>query len=247
MGSPVIRAARTALATLAILWGLVACQAAPAFAQEVPTNAVALLPVLVEQQRAIWPMVPDPWFLAGQIEQESCVTLKSAKCWNPRAELKTSRENGIGLGQFTRAYRSDGSIRFDTIAQLASTYNSLRGWNWNNRYDGRYQLIALVEMDKGIYGRQKGAATPLDQLKFTLSAYNGGESGLLQDRRLCGNSPGCDPGRWDGNVARTSLKAKRPQSGYGKSFFSINREYVTNIIEVRGPKYAPFFRGTPDG
>lgn len=183
--------------------------------------------------------------MAGQIEQESCITLKHPKCWNPRAELKTSRENGVGLGQFTRAYRADGSIRFDTISQLASTYRSLRGWSWDNRYDAHYQLIALVEMNKGIYERQRDAATIKDRLSFALSAYNGGEGGLLQDRRLCANTPGCDPGRWKGHVAEYSLKSRRPQSGYGASYFQINREYVSNILEVRRNKYEPFFRGAP--
>lgn len=222
-----------------------ACQAAPAYCASVPRQAEPLLPVLVEQQRTIWPDAPEPWFLAGQIEQESCLSLTHSKCWNPRAELKTSRENGIGLGQFTRAYRADGSIRFDTIANLARTYKSLAGWSWETRYDARYQLIALVEMDKGIYRRQRDTANDLERLAFTLSAYNGGETGLLQDRRLCANTPGCDPARWNGNVALQSLKSKRPQSGYGQSFFSINREYVANVLEVRRSKYKPYFRGSP--
>lgn len=219
---------------------------APAYAaQAVPPGAVELLPVLVEQQRAIWPDAPVPSFLAGQIEQESCISLRHRKCWNPRAELKTSRENGIGLGQFTRAYRADGSIRFDTIKNLSNTYESLRDWSWETRYDARYQITALVEMDKGIYERQRNAADELERLKFTLSAYNGGEAGLLQDRMLCRNTTGCDPARWTGNVALHSLKSKRPQSGYGQSFFSINREYVANVLELRRYKYASYFEDSP--
>ncbi|WP_139208938.1 MULTISPECIES: lytic murein transglycosylase [Pseudomonas] len=216
-----------------------------AHAAEVPAQAKALLPVLVEQQQAIWPDAPMPEFLAGQIEQESCITLKHSKCWNPRAELKTSREYGFGLGQTTVAYKKDGSVRFNKWAELVAAYPSLKGWSWANRYDAHYQLIAIVEMDKGLFKRQKGAATPVDQLSFALSAYNGGTGGVLQDRRLCANTKGCDPARWRGHVSAHSLKSRKPQPGYGKSFYDINREYVTNILDVRRLKYEPYFRGVP--
>jgi len=98
-------------------------------------------------------------------------------------------------------------------------------------------------MNRSIYRRQKNAATVIDRLSFSLSAYNGGEGGVLQDRRLCANTAGCDPARWKGHVAEHSLKAKRPVAGYRHSFFHINREYVTNVLDVRRHKYAPFFQG----
>lgn len=224
---------------------LAAC--APAYAAQVPERAKALLPLLVEQQRAIWPDAPEPWYLAGQIEQESCISLKHSKCWNPHAELKTSREWGVGLGQFTKAYRADGSVRFDKIAELSTAHASLRGWGWDNRYDARYQLIALIEMNRSIYRRQKNVATPIDRVSFVLSAYNGGEGGLLQDRRLCANTAGCDPARWKGHVAEHSLKSRRPVAGYRQSFFDINREYVVNVLDIRRQKYAPFFREPDHG
>lgn len=229
--------ARVLLPVALLLFGIPA-----AAAQSVPKGAVQYLPELVRVQRDIWPAAPLPSFLAAQVEQESCITLTHSKCWNPRAELKTSRENGIGLGQFTRAYRADGSIRFDKISELAAAHESLRGWSWEKRYDPHYQLTAIVEMNKAIYGRQRDAATTRDRLSFSLSAYNGGEGGVLQDRRLCANTKGCDPSKWDGNVARTSLKSKTPHPGYGKSFFTINREYVTNVLDVRRPKYDPYFK-----
>lgn len=221
---------------------LVQLSCMPALAASVPKAAHTYLPTLVEKQRQIWPDAPEPWFIAGQIEQESCISLTHSKCWNPRAELKTSRENGIGLGQFTRAYRADGSIRFDKISELAAAHKSLRGWTWDKRYDASFQLTAIVEMDKGIYGRQRNAATTIDRLSFTLSAYNGGEGGVLQDRRLCANTKGCDQNRWLNNVARTSLKSKVPNKGYGQSFFAINREYVTNVLSVRRSKYQSFWQ-----
>ena len=216
--------------------------AVPLAAAELPAGAVMYMPQLIASQRLIWPDAPMPSFLAAQIEQESCISLKHSKCWNPRAELKTSRENGVGLGQFTRAFKADGSIRFDKISELAAAHASLRGWTWAKRYDPSYQLTAIVEMNKAIYARQRDAASVRDRLSFSLSAYNGGEGSVLQDRRMCANTRGCDPTRWDGNVARTSLKNKVPSKGYGKSFFAINREYVTNILDVRRAKYEPYWK-----
>jgi hypothetical protein len=229
------------IARLLLSLALLVIGFASAAAQPIPKNAVQYLPELVYIQRDIWPAAPMPSFLAAQVEQETCITLTHSKCWNPRAELRTSRENGIGLGQFTRAYNANGSIRFDKIAELSSTYQSLRGWSWAKRYDPHYQLIAIVEMNKGIYGRQRDAASTRDRLAFSLSAYNGGEGAVLQDRRLCANTKGCNPAKWDGNVAKTSLKSKVPKPGYGKSFYAINREYVTNVLDVRRPKYEPYF------
>lgn len=227
---------------LTALWVLaLSCLYPFAFAAEVPAKAKIYLPELVKTQRAIWPDAPTPSFLGGQVEQESCISLKHSRCWDPRAELKTSRENGIGLGQFTRAFNKDGSIRFDKISELAATHRSLKGWSWANRYDAHYQLTAIVEMDKAIYTRQKRTANSKERLAFTLSAYNGGEGGVLQDRRLCANTRGCDPSRWWGHVEKHSLKSKTPKPGYKVSFFGINREYVSNIYKVRRAKYTPYF------
>lgn len=210
---------------------------------DVPVNAKQQLPTLISAQRAIWPEAPMPEFLAGQVEQESCITLKHSKCWNPTAQLKTSREWGRGLGQVTTSYRADGTVRFDKQEELRQQFPSLAGWTTAKWADATFQLTAIVEMDKSIYARQRDTYSDRDRLAFTLAAYNGGEGGVLQDRRLCANTKGCNPARWDGHVERTSLKSKTPNKGYGKSFFEINREYVTNILDVRRQKYEPYFRG----
>jgi Predicted soluble lytic transglycosylase fused to an ABC-type amino acid-binding protein len=227
------------LRALAVLFALMVPVAG--HAQDVPANAKQYLPILRGIQVEKWPDAPIPSFLAAQVEKESCITLRHSRCWNPRAELKTSREYGFGFGQITRAYRADGSIRFDKFSELKREFASLRDWSWDNRYDPHYQLLALVEMDRSIFGRVRDAATPIDRLAFTLSAYNGGESGVLQDRRLCSNTTGCDPSRWFSNVERTSLKSRKPSPGYGQSFFDINRGYVREIIYVRRAKYEPYF------
>ena len=226
---------------LVLLMALLAWSARAA--DTLPQQAYTLLPQLRVIQEDIWPDAPMPSFLGGQVEQETCPSLRHRDCWNPRAQLKTSREWGRGLLQVTTAYRADGSVRFDKQAELRAEYASLRGWSDSDWANPHYQLTALVEMDHGIYRRVAGAVTDNDRLAFTLSAYNGGESGVRQDRILCGNMLACDPNRWFGNVEKYSLKTRKVNPGYGHSAFDINREYVRNVIYVRRAKYEPFFQG----
>lgn len=197
-------------------------------AQPMLERAAPFLPVLKAEQVAHWPAAPLPSFMAGQVEKESL--------WNPKATLRTSREWGAGLMQCTAAYRADGSLRFDVCEDLRRAHPELRGWA--DRYDPAYQLRALVLMNRGIFGR---VAVPvgsrIDQLAFTLSGYNGGEGGVMQDRTLCRNTPGCDPARWFGHVEQHSLKSRVKWRGYGQSAYDINRGYVRDILFTRRLKY----------
>lgn len=189
----------------------------------IPAFATLLLPILVSTQVELWQTAPTPWYMAAQINQESR--------WNPKAELKTSRENGIGLGQFTRAYNADGTIRFDKINELRRAHPELKGWSWNNRFDIRYQLKAVVLMDRTGYTRfSRLADSPINIWSFTLSGYNGGDGGVQQDILLCGNTKGCNPRVWKDNVENTSRKSRAKWHGYGQSAFDINRGYVKKII-----------------
>lgn len=209
---------------------------------QVPPQALEHLPTLQQVQRNFWSDAPMPSFLAAQVEQESCISLKHKKCWNPGVELKTKREYGFGLGQTTIAYRADGSVRFNKWAELRTRYPALRDWTWENRFDPKFQLLALVEMDKALY-RLYPDSPPRDRLGFSLAGYNGGEGGNRQDKILCRNTPGCDPSRWFGHVELYSLKSKVPNPGYRLSSFEINREYPHNVLDVRRQKYEPFFEG----
>ena len=207
-------------------------------AAEPPAAAVPLLPVLKAEQVAHWPAMPLPSALGAQVEQETCISLTHRMCWNPRAELKTSREQGVGLGQLTRAFRADGSTRFDALGEIVKAYpKQLGGLSWDNRLDPSLQLRALVLKDLQGFNQVQGAASERDQLAMAFAAYNGGPGGLASDRRACAGTEGCDPGQWFGHVERTSLKAKTAVPGYGKSFFAINREYVTNVMRVRRVRY----------
>lgn len=193
--------------------------------------AVAALCALVP---AHWPALPQPAVLAAQIEQETCVRLTDRTCYSPAAQLKTAREYGFNYGQITVTAAFNN---FQTVRRLDA---ALASWQWADRLDGAKGLIALLAMDRQAYN----ACAPLmaqgaDRMACMLAVYNGGLGGFRSDRRLCSNTRGCDPTRWFGNVADTSLKARKPAAGYGQSFFQINRGYVSSVLGPRLPKYGP--------
>jgi hypothetical protein len=204
-------------------------------AQEPPAGALAHLPTLAAEITAHWPQASPRSALAAQVEQETCYSLTHRKCWSPTAELKTAREYGFGLGQLTV------TSRFDNFAAARDLHPSLRDWQWTDRYDATRQLRTMVLMDRGAYRRLSGVPDNWQRLAMTLSAYNGGTSGVLADRRLCASIGGCDPDQWFGHVERHSLKAKTKTAGYGQSFFAINREYVRNVLYVRRGRYVQWF------
>lgn len=209
-------------------------------ASEPPAAAVPVLPLLKAEQLAWWPDHPQPSALGGQVEQETCPSLKHWMCWNPKAQLKTSREQGVGLGQITRTWDAKGNTRFDSLAEIkGQNPQALKDWGWSDQslYNPRLQLRGLLLMDLRNWNALTDVPNPNERLAMALVAYNGGLGGLRQDRVACDATPGCDRRLWWGNVEHTSLKAKTAVSGYGKSFFEINREYPRNILQVRRFRY----------
>ena len=197
-----------------------------------PPNAGLYLPVLVSEYKRYWSDMPYPHLLAGQVEQETCISLKSKGCWNPKTENinpKNNGEYGFGLGQLTK------TNKFNAFEEAKARFDGVRDWKWENRFDPAYQLRTMIYMDKAAYKNLRGV-TVEDKLAFTFSAYNGGVGGVLQSKKLCQQVPGCDPYRWTGHVAEQSL-SKRTLPGYRLTAFQINREYVHNIMHVRSEKY----------
>lgn len=223
------------LAAAIVFIGLLMVFAPRAHASELPAGFAIYGPVLKTEQLRIWPTHPDPAVLAALIEQESCVSLKSRACWNPSAKLKTSREEGAGMGQITRAYRVDGTERFDALAGMRDRYSAELGeWSWSNVY-GRpdLQLRAIVLMSRDT-AKLFSAASAM--LAFGDAGYNGGIGGVQQERRACALTLGCDPGQWFGNVEQHCLKSRQKLYG-SRSACDINREHVRNVLLVRRAKY----------
>lgn len=214
-----------------------------AVASDVPAAAKPLLPVLAEEASAHWPDLRMCSVLAAQIEQETCITRTHRYCWSPTAELKTKREYGFGLGQHTQAFRSDGSIRFDAHAEAREKFGRhLAAWTWENRYDARLQLRAVVLGNRACY-RHLTRLGPDDYNAMAMcdAAHNGGFGGMLNERRICASVDGCDPDVWFNHVERHSLKSRAKTAGYGASWFEINRTHVRNVMIVRRPPYALWF------
>lgn len=225
-----------ALIALAITFvGLLLVFAPRAHADTLPAGFHTYGATLKAEQRQFWPDHPDPAALAALVEQESCVSLKSARCWNPAARLKSAREEGAGMGQITRAYRADGSLRFDALAGLRDQYGAeLAGLSWGSVYQRPdLQLRALVLMSRDSARPFRSAA---GWLQFGDAGYNGGVAGVQKERRACTLSRGCDPGQWFGHVERHCLKSRQPLYG-GRSACDINREHVANVFHVRRAKY----------
>lgn len=206
-------------------------------AADVPLRAKEHLPTLNLVIEEHWPDVSRRDIFGGQVEQETCPSLRHSKCWNPRTELKTSREYGFGLGQLTI------TSKFNNHEAARKLSPALRDWSFEERYDPRRQLITLVLMDRGPYRSiRKWGVDDANALAMMLAAYNGGLGGVINDRKICKATAGCNPNVWFGHVELHSFKAKTSVHGYGKSFFEINREYVRNILNVRSAKYGPYLR-----
>lgn len=222
---------------------LVACNV---FAQNVstyiPTNAHQHLAPLRAEAERLAPTGPPVAYYASLIEQESCIGLKHSKCWSSKSKLKTSREEGAGLSQITRAYYKNGDLRFDKLTEMRDQYRSeLKELSWENVYyrdDLQYRIVILLTMENW---RKLFAVKSLEgRLAMTDSAYNGGYRDVARGREICGLRENCNPDIWFDNVERTLPKSTKPIYG-NRSAKDINLEHVHNVLKVRYQKYDSFY------
>ena len=231
-----------ALIALAIVaYGLMGLFGGLARAQNVqtyiPPAAQAYRAMLHTEQIDYWPDHPRPELLPALIELESCITLKHSRCWNPSSRLKTTREEGAGLGQITRAWNPNGKLRFDALQEMKDRHPALREWSWANVYNRPdLQLRAVVLKVRGDYQTLGSVKDAHQRLAFADAAYNGGMGGVQNERRACQIKTGCDPQQWWGNVEATCLKSRQPLYGV-RSACDINREHVKSVLQIRSPKY----------
>ena len=213
-------------------------------AQPVPANARLLAPLVVQEIDAHWPAVPRRSYIGALIEKESCVTLKSRTCWTTAARLKTSREEGAGLGQTTRAWSNTGVLRFDALTEVRSMAPAeLQEMNWDTVYlRADLGVRAVLVKLRDCHARFERLKVPgeMARLAFCDAAYNGGLGDVQQERKLCALTKGCDPDQWFGHVELHSNKSRTAWQGYGASAYDINRAHVraTVPLEPRRWRYA---------
>ena len=186
---------------------------------------------------------PKRHLVASLIEHESCIGLKHSKCWNPKSRLKSSREEGAGFFQITRAYKADGSIRFDALEELRTKYRKeLYELNWHNIYSRPdLQIRAGILKSKENYLEFKPYAADTEEaLAFADAAYNGGIGGVNKERRACVITKGCNPKKWFGHTELLCLKSRVALYG-NRSACDINRHHVHDVLLIRSSKYAPYF------
>lgn len=187
---------------------------------------------------------PKASYLASLIEHESCISLTHSRCWNSKSRLRTPREEGAGLGQLTRAFRPDGSVRFDALTELKQKHPlALQELTWYNVYKRpELQMRAVVlKMQDNYNYFSKYAVNPMEAYAFSDAGYNGGNGGVNNERRACKLASWCDPNKWFDNVEKLCLKSKAALYG-NRSACDINRHHVKDVLLVRSTKYEVFFK-----
>jgi hypothetical protein len=205
--------------------------------QKVPEHAKPLLPVLSSELHTYWPEIFDKnyqTFPAGLIDQESN--------WKINAHLRTKREHGCGLGQFTIAYNADGSVRFDALEETKRLDKSLAGWNWNDCTNTQYQLRAVVlKLKSQQRDCEAVMGTYPDSLKCNAGKYNGGAGSVSKRIRLCRATVNCNPRIWDNNLSLQCPQSTVKVEGYGESFCEINSKYPGRVF-TRAVKFEGYVK-----
>jgi hypothetical protein len=211
--------------------------ASEVYAQKLPGDSAQLLPVLDHEITTYWPDLQERPWMAAIPDQESN--------WKLKATLKTSREFGCGLGQFTQAYNADGSVRFDALAETKRLDPSLKGWTWADCYNAQYQLRALVLKMRVNERTCKAVMRGNRNIKACDTAsYNGGFGSVTKRIRSCRMTPGCVPDTWFGHLEKQCPQANVKVAGYGESFCMINSKYPGRV-EARQYKFQPYWPNAP--
>ncbi len=214
------------IAMLAFLFGIIALAAgvinpAKASAATEPTaKAKRYLPALKDAFNAHWPDAPLRHYAGGQIEQESAG-------WNERAELKTSREYGFGLGQITV------TSRFNNFKAAQRIF---KDWKWEDRFNVKYQLGYAVITDRSNFKEVSRLFRDDDsRWRGSLVAYNAGYGTVLQRRALAIRT-GVPHDRWAGGLDQVAMPYEQKLL-YGRPLAKMRNEYPHIICDVRAPKY----------
>jgi hypothetical protein len=208
------------------------------FGGNLPNGYNTYKDVLYQEIDTIFPEFFVPPYFGGLIEHESCISLTHSKCWNPKSQLKTKREEGGGLPQLTRAYNNDGSIRFDTLSNLVKSYpKELKGLSWNTVYDRPdLQIRAMLLLWKSNYRLFNNKGIDYwDVIAMSDASYNAGYGNVYKDMQICKMKTNCNPKVWFGNVNTTCT---RNRIIYGdRSACDIMNHHVDDVLNNKLEKY----------
>lgn len=209
----------------------------------IPPQAFTYKSAIDQELETYFAKLPERNYVPALIEHESCQYLTHRKCWNSVSQLKTSRELGVGLGQITKAYTSDGKLRFDSLTDLRTQYKrDLAEVSWDTiaqRPDLQIRMIVLMLRDS--WNRLYEVQDTMSRIAMMDAAYNGGLGGVNKERRVCGLTKGCDPQQWFGHVETHCLKSKKILYGV-RSACMINRDHVRLVLVETLPKYKRLYK-----
>lgn len=208
----------------------------------IPPKAFKYKEVIKSELDNYYSSIADYNYIPSLIEHESCLSLTHSRCWEPTSRLKSAREEGAGLGQITRTFNPDGSIRFDSLSDMVRAHREeLKELSWSNVYTRPdLQIRTMVLMVRDIDNRFRDIKDPLERLKFVDAAYNGGSRDVNKQRSICKLKENCNKDIWFGEVE--SICVKSPKILYGnRSACDINRHHVKDVFSVKLPKYRRFF------
>jgi len=208
----------------------------------IPNAAYQYLPTVKQEQQQYFPEIPQPAYFPALIEHESCISLTHKRCWNPSSRLKSSREEGAGLGQITRTWNKDGSLRFDLVKEMRTQYRQeLKDLEWSTIYSRPdLQIRSMILLARSNYRSLSSIPDLQERLNFSDLAYNAGLGRVYKDRRLCSLQRQCDPNRWFGHVEKTCTASQKAIYG-NRSACTISRHHVSDVIQQNLPKYRTLY------
>ena len=204
----------------------------------IPPQAFTHKETIKSELDRLFPDIPFYNYVPALIEHESCLSLSHSRCWKSTSELKSQREQGVGLSMVTRTFNPDGSVRFDSLKGMRDMYMSeLKEANWDTiKQRPDLQIRMMILHLRTDYSRLYEFNDPLVRLHATDAAYNGGRGAVNFNRRACGLAKGCDPQLWFGHAERYSNKSTKILYG-NRSARDIFFDHPRDVFFNRLPKY----------
>lgn len=191
--------------------------------KDVLLKAKPIFPILNEKINKHWNDLKYKHYIAGQIEQESG--------WNPKAELHTSREWGVGLSQITV------TPKYNNFLEAKRKYKELTKWEWSDKFNIEYQLTFLILENKSLYNSVKKLfKDEVNIMAGEFMSYNSGYGAVLQRRALCKTTKGCDYSLFFGGINKVKMNYEN-RILYGMELWKMRNDYPEKIIFKLSNKY----------